>query len=68
MQKTSIRALVVDFGGVLTKHQDAESAAEMLDVLGQEYEPFFEVYAERRDAYDRGAITGEEYWAGACSS
>ena len=58
-----IRALVLDYGGVLSDPQGAAERAEMEAALGAGGDAFHHAYWEHRPAYDRGDLDGGAYWA-----
>lgn len=62
MAKTRIRALVLDYGGVISKPQNPENVSNMLQILNQDENDFRAVYREKRVNYDNGQLSGEEYW------
>jgi putative hydrolase of the HAD superfamily len=62
MGKTRIRALVLDYGGVISKPQNPENVSNMLQIINQDENDFRSVYREKRDNYDNGKLSGEEYW------
>ena len=62
--KVRIRGLILDYGGVLTLPQDAASVEWMVAYLDVDGDLFRWVYRQNRPAFDRGAVTGEEYWRG----
>ena len=62
MGKTRIRALVLDYGGVISKPQNSENVNNMLEILNQDANDFRSVYRIKRDNYDNGQLSGEEYW------
>jgi putative hydrolase of the HAD superfamily len=55
------RALLVDYGGVISLPQPAEPVAEMAALAGLDVPRFVERYWEHRPAYDRG-IDARPYW------
>lgn len=55
------RALVLDYGGVLSLDQDRAAMAWMAARVGAEAEVFEQVYWKHRHLYDAGS-TPEEYW------
>jgi putative hydrolase of the HAD superfamily len=57
-----VRALVLDYGGVLSLPQDPASVGRMVEHLGVDEELFRRVYRRNRPAFDSGAVTGEQYW------
>lgn len=64
MDITSIRALILDYGGVISLPQDADNGQDILHSLGLAPVDIAKVYRRLRPPYDRGQITGEQYWAG----
>jgi putative hydrolase of the HAD superfamily len=62
MGKTRIRALVLDYGGVISKPQNPDNVNNMLQILSQDGNDFRSVYRSRRENYDNGQLSGEEYW------
>ena len=55
--------VIFDYGGVLVHHQTDEDHAKMARIAGLDSELFSELYWSDRGDYDRGSLTGEEYWA-----
>ena len=64
MQRIKIRALILDYGGVISKPQDFEHVANMYRILKREYKDFEIMYRRNRAEYDSGHKTGSEYWTG----
>ncbi len=64
MQRIKIRALILDYGGVISKPQDFEHVENMYRILEQEYKDFDIMYRRNRAEYDSGHKTGTEYWTG----
>ncbi len=62
MDKTRIRALVLDYGGVISKPQNPENVSNMLQIINQDTSDFRIIYREKRDNYDNGKLSGDEYW------
>jgi putative hydrolase of the HAD superfamily len=62
MDKIKIRALILDYGGVVSLPQNPENVNNLLRILGLEYNDFRPVYYDRRGQYDSGHVTGEQYW------
>ena len=62
MDKIKIRAIILDYGGVISQPQNPENVNNILQSLKQEYIDFKEVYKSQRAQYDSGQISGEEYW------
>jgi putative hydrolase of the HAD superfamily len=55
------RALILDYGEVLTFPQRSDAMARMAGVAGAPMESFVAAYWRHRRAYDMG-LTGGEYW------
>jgi putative hydrolase of the HAD superfamily len=64
MKKIQIKALILDYGGVISRPQDPEIVNTMIRALGVEKTDFEAVYRENRAAYDSGHETATEYWLG----
>ncbi len=62
MGRIKIRAIILDYGGVISQPQNSQIIKNILQSLGQEYDGFQEVYRSQRARYDSGQISGEEYW------
>ena len=62
MGKTRIRALVLDYGGVISMPQNSDNVNNMLQILSQDHNDFMDVYRSKRENYDNGRLSGEEYW------
>ena len=62
MGKKRIRALVLDYGGVISQPQNPENVNNMLQILCQDENDFRSVYRSRRENYDNAQLSGEEYW------
>jgi len=58
------RAVIVDYGAVLSHQPFPHEIARMARALGTSPERFPELYAHARDAYDRGDLTTTQYWEG----
>ena len=54
-------ALIVDYGGVLSKPQRAESVEAMARRVGVSIDVFRAAYWQHRDSYDAG-LPAEEFW------
>ncbi len=54
---------IFDYGGVLVHHQSDESQARMAQIAGVPAEQFSELYWTNRIDYDKGLVTGPEYWS-----
>ena len=57
-----LRAVVFDYGMVLTGPPDPESHAAMVRITGLPADRFEEIYWSRRHAYDAGQFNGVSYW------
>lgn len=62
MTKTKIKALILDYGGVISTLQNSYNVKNMLQILGQNDDDFKKVYQGKRENYDNGKLSGEEYW------
>ncbi len=58
----ALRAVVFDYGMVLTAAQDAESHATLMRLTGLPFERFESLYWADRHAYDEGKLTGLAFW------
>ncbi len=58
----TIKAIIFDYGKVLTFPQPEWHIREMAKLLNTTEESFTEVYYSLRDLYDSGRINGKEYW------
>lgn len=58
----SIKAVIFDYGQVLTYRPTAEEFGRMGEMFNLSSEPFVELWEATRGAYDRGDLTAEEYW------
>lgn len=59
---TKIDAVIFDFGQVLGLIQDKSRVDNMLILTGLSKGEFFRRYRKFRSEYDRGRISGKEYW------
>lgn len=57
-----LRAVVFDYGLVLTGSPDPSAHAEMLRITGLAAERFEAFYWADRNAFDAGALTGRAFW------
>ena len=57
-----LRAIVFDYGMVLSGPQDPVAHARLQRMIGLEPDRFEEVYWADRHAYDEGKLTGIEFW------
>lgn len=58
----ALRAVIFDFGMVLTGMPDANAHDELLRITGLEPERFEHFYWADRHAYDEGKLTGVGFW------
>lgn len=58
----SIRAVVFDYGMVLSGPPDNRERAELMRITGLREDVFEPLYWKDRHAYDRGDCTGLEFW------
>ena len=57
-----MRAVVFDYGMVLTADQDKEAHALLMRRTGLSFERFEQLYWADRHAYDEGKLTGLAFW------
>src|SRR5689334_25054428 len=60
----SFEGFIFDYGGVLVEHQSDEDQARMAAIARIPTETFGELYWADRLDYDKGLLTGPEYWHG----
>ena len=58
----TLRAVIFDYGMVLTGPQDPESHATLLRITGLSVDRFESLYWVDRHAYDEGKLTGLAFW------
>ncbi len=58
----SFDGFILDYGGVLARHQTEADQARLANLAGVPRHAFAELYWSKRPDYDRGLITGPEYW------
>ncbi len=58
----ALRAVVFDYGMVLSDLQDAAAHAELIRLTGLPFDRFEELYWADRHAYDEGKLSGIEFW------
>jgi putative hydrolase of the HAD superfamily len=58
----ALRAVVFDYGMVLTGPQDPEAHAALLRITGLPLDRFESLYWADRHAYDEGKLTGIAFW------
>ena len=64
MQPHPVRAVLFDYGLVLTGPPHPQAWADMQTITGLDPSAFDRAYWAERLAYDRGKLTGRAYWAG----
>ena len=57
-----LRAVIFDYGMVLTGQPSAEAHDAMLRITGLPHDEFESAYWADRHAYDEGKLTGLEFW------
>jgi putative hydrolase of the HAD superfamily len=62
MPKIQIQAVALDYGNVLSHPQDQNGVARLAELAQLSANEFGERYTRNRLAYDRGVVTGAEYW------
>src|SRR4051812_25588689 len=58
----ALRAVILDFGEVLSYPPPRETIAAISDLLHVTPTHFREYYYAERQDYDRGVLTAEQYW------
>jgi putative hydrolase of the HAD superfamily len=58
----SYSSIIFDFGGVLVNHQTEADQARMAGLLGVDTKLFADSYWSRRAEYDKGDLSGADYW------
>ena len=58
----TVKAVLFDYGKVLSGPEKAESWLGMRELLELSEQKFHEMYWRYRDDYDRGTLSGTEYW------
>jgi putative hydrolase of the HAD superfamily len=58
----SLRAVIFDYGMVLTGQPIAEAHDALLRITGLPHDDFEKIYWSDRHAYDEGKITGLQFW------
>jgi putative hydrolase of the HAD superfamily len=58
----ALQAVVFDYGMVLSGPQEPEAHAKLKSITGLSGDAFERVYWADRHAYDRGELTGPEFW------
>ena len=60
----ALRAVIFDYGMVLSNPPDAAAHAQLLRITGLSAEKLDPLYWADRHAFDEGKLTGETYWRG----
>ncbi len=60
--KTDIKAIVFDYGGVLVNDPDEKIIRDISDKFGMTYEESLEIIQVLVEPYQRGEISNEEFW------
>jgi putative hydrolase of the HAD superfamily len=58
----TIKAVLFDYGNVLSGPPDPAAREEMKRILGVDEQRFRAIYWKHRDDYDRGTLTSVAYW------
>ena len=58
----SLRAVIFDYGMVLTGQPNADAHDAMVRITGLPHDQFEAVYWADRHAYDEGKLTGLQFW------
>jgi putative hydrolase of the HAD superfamily len=61
--KQSVKAVIFDFGGVLSLHPRAAETRRMSAACGLAPEAFIRMFRELRPEYDRGTMSAADYWS-----
>ncbi len=62
--KETIRAVIFDFGGVLSLQPDERKIQELCENCNLDRGQFEQIYRKNRHDFDRGTLTAAEYWSG----
>ena len=60
--RTTINALILDYGGVISKPQNPENVRRMAELVNQDDDDFRHVYTDKRPQYDSGHLSSNAYW------
>jgi len=63
LNELPVKAVLFDYGKVLSGPEKVEAWHGMHDLLRLSEEKFRELYWKYRDDYDRGTLSGTEYWS-----
>lgn len=58
----SVKAVILDYGGVICKLPEAEQTRQLAESCGLSTEDFLAYFWQYRLAYDRGDLDGASYW------
>jgi len=58
-----IKCIIFDFGGVISNPQIETYVSKMIKLTGIEKSIYMDEYRKHRNEYDRGTISGREYWS-----
>jgi putative hydrolase of the HAD superfamily len=64
MTTTPVRAVILDYGQVLSRRPGPAALGPMATLFGIAPASFLEAYGRGRGPYDQGLVTAEEYWRG----
>jgi putative hydrolase of the HAD superfamily len=64
MKSNAIRAVILDYGQVLSVRPGYAAVGPMATLFGIAPASFLEVYGRSRGPYDQGLVTAEEFWRG----
>jgi putative hydrolase of the HAD superfamily len=59
---SSYEGFMLDYGGVMVRHQSDGDQTKLAQITGVEKELFTELYWSERPDYDKDVISGTEYW------
>lgn len=59
---TTITALILDYGGVISQPQNPDNVRRMAELVNQDYDDFRRVYTANRPPYDSGHLSSDAYW------
>lgn len=62
MSRIPIRALVLDYGGVISYPQNSKHVDNIVQKLDLERDIFVQIYLSLRKNHDRGCINVEQFW------
>lgn len=63
----AIRAVIFDYGMVLTDVPDTKAHDAMVRITGLPVEQFETLYWNDRHAYDEGKLSGIAFWQSSCA-